>query len=85
MFKEKFSKFQKKLEIKELAQIATEKINENKILLDTLSLYKQNIDIIKSILNRKNKNENSEIISTSNSTENKNNNDESNIKDSIKN
>ena len=62
MFKEKVSKFQKKLKIKELAQIATEKINENKILLDTLSLYKQNIDIIKSILNRKNKNENSEII-----------------------
>ena len=85
MFKEKVSKFQKKLKIKELAQIATEKINENKILLDTLSLYKQNIDIIKSILNRKNKNENSEIISTSSSTENKNNNDESNIKDSIKN
>ena len=74
MFKEKVSKFQKKLKIKELAQIATEKINENKILLDTLSLYKQNIDIIKSILDRKNKNENSEIISTSNSTENKNNN-----------
>ena len=33
MFKEKVSKFQKKLKIKELAQIATEKINENKILI----------------------------------------------------
>ena len=40
MFKENNSKKQKrKLEIKELAQIATEKINENKILLETLSFY----------------------------------------------
>ena len=84
MYKEKNTKYQKKLKIKELAQIATEKINENKILLDTLSLYRQNIENIKSLMNKKNKNENSEIKTTSNSTELKNNNEESNVHNSIK-
>ena len=84
MYKEKSTKYQKKLKIKELAQIATEKINENKILLDTLSLYRQNIENIKSLMNKKNKNENSEIKTTSNSTEIKTNNDESNVNFSIK-
>jgi len=84
MYKEKNTKYQKKLKIKELAQIATEKINENKILLDTLSLYRQNIENIKSLMNKKNKNENSEIKTTSNSTEIKTNNDESNVNFSIK-
>ena len=84
MYKEKNTKYQKKLKIKELAQIATEKINENKILLDTLSLYRQNIENIKSLMNKKNKNENSEIKTTSNSTEIKNNNEETNVHNSIK-
>ena len=84
MYKEKNTKYQKKLKIKELAQIATEKINENKILLDTLSLYQQNIENIKSLMDKKNKNENSEIKTTSNSTELKNNNEESNVHNSIK-
>ena len=85
MYKEKDSKLEKKLRIKELAQIATEKINENKILLETLSLYQQKIDSIKSIMNLKNINENSEIKTTSNSTEIKDGGDESDIKNSIKN
>ena len=84
MYKEKNTKYQKKLKIKELAQIATEKINENKILLDTLSLYRQNIENIKSLMNKKNINENSEIKTTSNSTEIKNNNEDSNVHNSIK-
>ena len=56
MLKESNKKIQKKLKIKELALIATEKINENKILLENISLYQLKIDGIKSILNKKNKN-----------------------------
>ena len=84
MYKEKNTKYEKKIKIKELAQIATEKINENKILLDTLSLYRQNIENIKSIMNKKHNNENSEIKTTSNSTEIKNNIEESKVNYSIK-
>ena len=80
----KNSKLEKKLQIKGLAQIATEKIHENKLLLETLSFYKQKIEIIKSFMNRKNNNENSEIKTTANSTEIKSNIDEPNINESIK-
>ena len=80
----KNSKLEKKLQIKDLAQIATEKIHENKLLLETLSFYKQKIEIIKSFMNRKNNNENSEIKTTTNSTEIKNNIDGPNINESIK-
>ena len=85
MYTERDSKLEKKLKIKELAQIATEKINENKILSKTLFLYQQKIDAIKSIMNLKNNNENSEIKTTSNSTEIKNTNTDLNLNDSIKN
>ena len=84
MFNQKNSKYENKLKIKELAQIATEKINENKILLDTLSLYRQTIENIKSIMNKKNKNENSELKTTTNSIEIKNDNEESKNNDSLK-
>jgi hypothetical protein len=80
----KNSKLEKKLQIKDLAQIATEKIHENKLLLETLSFYKQKIEIIKSFMNRKNNNENSEIKTTANSTEIKSNIDDPNINESIK-
>ena len=80
----KNSKLEKKLQIKDLAQIATEKIHENKLLLETLSFYKQKIEIIKSFMNRKNNNENSEIKTTTNSTEIKSNIDGPNINESIK-
>ena len=80
----KNSKLEKKLQIKDLAQIATEKIHQNKLLLETLSFYKQKIEIIKSFMNRKNNNENSEIKTTANSTEIKSNIDEPNINESIK-
>ena len=85
MYTERDSKLEKKLKIKELAQIATEKINENKILSKTLFLYQQKIDAIKSIMNLKNNNENSEVKTTSNSTERKNTNTDLNLNDSIKN
>ena len=52
-------KARRKLEIKELAELATEKINENKILLQTLSIYQQQINIIKQILEKKSKLSNS--------------------------
>ena len=56
MFTENNSKkARRKLEIKELAELATEKINENKILLQTLSIYQQQINIIKQILEKKSK------------------------------
>ena len=48
-------KAKRKLEIKELAELATEKINENKILLQTLSIYQQQINIIKQILEKRSK------------------------------
>ena len=85
MLKESNKKVQKKLKIKELALIATEKINENKILLENISLYQLKIDGIKSMLNKKNKNENSEIKEESNSTEIKTNEDTSENNYSIKN
>ena len=85
MLKESNKKVQKKLKIKELALIATEKINENKILLENISLYQLKIDGIKSILNKKNKNENSEIKEESNSAEIKTNEDTSENNYSIKN
>ena len=85
MLNEKNSKYQKKLKIKELAQIATEKINKNKILLDTLSLYQQNIENIKSIMNKKNINQNAEIKTSMNSTEIKSTNDISIDNNTIKN
>ena len=84
MYTEKNSKLEKKIQIKDLAQIATEKIHQNKLLLETLSFYKQKIEIIKSFMNRKNNNENSEIKTTANSTEIKSNIDEPNINESIK-
>ena len=60
MFTENNSKkARRKLEIKELAELATEKINENKILLQTLSIYQQQINIIKQILEKKSKLSNS--------------------------
>jgi len=79
MLNEKDSKFEKKLKIKELAQIATEKININKILLDTLSIYQQNIENIKSIMNKKNINPNSETKTSTISTEANNTNNTNDI------
>ena len=67
MDKEKNSKKEKRiLEIKELAEIATQKINENKILNETISIYQSQINIIKEMLDKKsklniNKNENENI------------------------
>lgn len=56
MNKEKFSKKEKrKLEIKELAEIGIEKINENKFLLETISVYQSQLDFIKNILDKKSK------------------------------
>ena len=56
MIKEKTSKKEKrKLEIKELAEIGIEKINENKFLLEKLSVYQSQIDFIKNILDKKSK------------------------------
>ena len=57
------------------------------MILQTLSLYQQKIDVIKSIMNKKNKsnnNENSGIKTTSNSTEIKSSIIDSNIIDTIK-
>ena len=96
MFKENNSKKQKrKLEIKELAQIATEKINENKILLETLSFYQLQIKIIKKILDKKSKlntrndnnyNESTNITTNSNICSNTNEKkEESNLIAAIKN
>ena len=48
-------KQKRKLEIKELAQIATEKINENKILNETISIFQSQINLIKKILEKKSK------------------------------
>ncbi len=56
MNKEKYSKKEKrKLEIKELAEIGIEKINENKFLLETISVYQSQLDFIKNILDKKSK------------------------------
>jgi hypothetical protein len=76
MFKDSDTKKAKrKLEIKELAQIATEKINENKFLLETLSLYQTQINNIKKILDKKSKLINSMNEQTTNITTNTNAND----------
>ena len=92
MFKEIDSKKAKrKTEIKELAEKATEKINENKILLETLSLYYLQIKNIKKILDKKaklNNNNNLQSLNlTTNSTTNeiKENNKEQSINNTIKN
>ena len=84
MYKEKNPNLAKKLKLKELGQIATEKINENKILLETLSLYQQKIDSIKAIMNKKNNNENYQISTNNNSLELNNTNDTSIINNNIK-
>ena len=56
MIKEKTSKKEKrKLEIKELAEIGIEKINENKFLLETISVYQSQLNFIKNILDKKSK------------------------------
>ena len=94
MFKETNSKKAKrKLEIKELAEVATEEINKNKFLSQTISLYQLQIDNIKKILEIKSKfisSPNNKINTTTNTTTNINlsingNNNESNIGLSIKN
>ena len=84
MYKEKNPNIAKKLKLKEFGQIATEKINENKILLETLSLYQQKIDSIKAIMNKKNNNENYQISTNNNSLELNNTNDTSIINNNIK-
>ena len=84
MYKEKNSNLEKKLKLKELGQIATEKINENKILTETLSLYQQKINSIKTIMNKKNNNESYQTTTTNNSTEKSNTNDTSIINSCIK-
>ena len=67
MNKEKSSKKEKrKLEIKELAEIGTEKINENKYLLETVSIYQSQINFIKNIIDKKQK------LSINNSAESSN-------------
>ena len=100
MFKDsETKKAKKKLEIKELAQIATDKINENKVLLETLFLYQTQINNIKKILDKKSQliNTNSNMEQTTNLTTNqtnatnvsendkKENNNEQNINLAIKN
>ena len=84
MDKEKNSKKEKRiLEIKELAEIATQKINENKILNETISIYQTQINIIKEMLDKKsklniNKNE-STINSTSSNISSQHKNENENI------
>ena len=75
-------KAKRKLEIKELAELATEKINENKILLQTLSIYKQQINIIKQILEKKSKLNVSNNLDLTNFTET-NTNQKLNVKEII--
>ena len=92
MFKENnTTKEKRKTQIKELAEIATEKINQNRLLLETLSLYQSQINNIKKILDKKSR------LSISNNNNNNNNTIEStnittnsekigtNINDAIKN
>ena len=92
MFKESNSKkAQRKLAIKELAEIATEAINKNNILDQTLSIYLNQINIIKKILELKPKlSNNNNLLVTSNKTRGSNeiaqdnNKNETNIKLIIK-
>ena len=79
MLKGKNTKKEKrKTKIKELAEIATEKINQNKLLLETLSLYQSQINIIQKILDKRSKisinnnNNNSNSIETTNIATNSN-------------
>ena len=67
MNKEKNSKKEKrKLEIKELAEIGIEKINENKFLLETIFIYQSQLDFIKNILDKKSKLNFNNSVETSN-------------------
>ena len=93
MFKESNSKkAQRKLAIKELAEIATEAIYKNNILDQTLSIYLNQINIIKKILELKSKLScSSNLLVTSNKSKgsnemakDNNNQKESNIKLLIK-
>ena len=93
MFKESNSKkAQRKLAIKELAEIATEAIYKNNILDQTISIYLNQINIIKKILELKSKlSNNNNLLTTSNKikgsneiSKDNNNKNESNIKLLIK-
>ena len=68
MFKESNTKkARRKLEIKKLAEKATDEINKNKLLSQTLNIYQQQINIIKNILEIKSKlnnKDNKEIINS---------------------
>ena len=80
-------KSKRKLEINELAKIATEEINKNKILYDTIILYQQQLNIIKKIFDIKQKfniNESNDDNKNSKSNEIKDHNKE-NLNFSIKN
>jgi hypothetical protein len=80
-------KSKRKLEINELAKIATEEINKNKVLYDTILLYQQQLNIIKKIFDIKQKfntNESNDVIKNSKSNEIKDHNKE-NLNFSIKN
>ena len=79
MLKGKNTKKEKRIiKIKELAEIATEKINQNKLLLETLSLYQSQINNIKTILDKRSKininnnNNNSNCIKATNIATNSN-------------
>ncbi len=78
MLKGKNTKKEKRIiKIKELAEIATEKINQNKLLLETLSIYQSQINNIKTILDKRSKininnNNNNNSIETTNITTNSN-------------
>ena len=48
-------KARRKLEIKKLAEKATDEINKNKLLSQTLNIYQHQINIIKNILEIKSK------------------------------
>ena len=83
-------KAKRKLEIKELAEVATDEINKNKFLSQTLDIYQQQINIIKKILEIKSKLNNNNktdlsINTTNTSITNQNNNIKPNIKETIKN
>ena len=83
-------KAKRKLEIKELAEVATDEINKNKFLSQTLDIYQQQINIIKKILEIKSKLNNNNktdlsINTTNISITNQNNNIKPNIKETIKN
>ena len=74
-------KARRKLEIKKLAEKATDEINKNKLLSQTLNIYQHQINIIKNILEIKSKLKNNDKKEIFN---NKNIIIESNINNSIK-